>query len=167
MKIPAGFTIDDLRKAFIYEADSGLLWRIDDSPWAERRMPSGSLEKEGYLDVCLRGRLIKAHCVAWALHYWSWPDRPIDHINGIRIDNSIGNLRLADEAKNGWNRGRQRNNRSGAKGVDWVPRSGKWRAQICCRGRRESSHHDTFDEAVAAYDAACRRLHGDFAKPNR
>jgi hypothetical protein len=58
-----------------------------------------------------------------------------------------------------------RNNRSGFKGVAFVPQRRKWRARITKGGRRYSlGNYETAEEAHAAYIAKARELFGEFAR---
>jgi hypothetical protein len=89
---------------------------------------------------------------------WSF----VDHINGDGLDNQRSNLRPATEAQNLWNRGPQRNNTSGFKGVHRF--RSRWQAEIMASGRRSYlGTYGTPDEAARAYDAAATELHGEFA----
>jgi len=48
---------------------------------------------QGYIRFSFNNKQYLAHRVAWYLHYGTWPKGEIDHINGIRNDNRINNLR--------------------------------------------------------------------------
>jgi hypothetical protein len=88
----------------------------------------------------------------------------VDHISGDKLDCRRENLRIATNAENLQNRGMQRNNTSGFKGVSWYRRDGKWHARIGFNGK--DKHLGYFDTAEAAYEAYCkaaRELHGEFA----
>lgn len=91
----------------------------------------------------------------------------IDHINGDGLDNRKINLRVCTTVENGRNRGKQKDNTSGYKGVTWHKRHKKWYAQIKADGRNHFLGHfyDPIDAALA-YDKAARELHGEFAKTN-
>jgi hypothetical protein len=54
----------------------------------------------------------------------------VDHRNGNGLDNRRSNLRLATNSQNQMNRGLQRNNTSGFKGVSFDRRRGLWMAKI-------------------------------------
>lgn len=90
----------------------------------------------------------------------------VDHINGNPLDNRRANLRLATQQQNEANRGPRRHNKSGLRGV-WLHKPGRWRA--CIRENGATVHLGVFLSAEAAgraYDAAARRIHGEFARPN-
>jgi len=105
--------------------------------------------------------------LAWLFVHGFDPPQQIDHINGIRDDNRIANLRLATVAENSQNVGKQSNNKSGFKGVHWHARGKKFRAQIMANGKSKSlGLFHTAAEAAAAYDIAAAELHGEFARRN-
>lgn len=94
----------------------------------------------------------------------------VDHINGNRLDNRKENLRLCYNKENNRNKGKNRNNTSGFKGVvERKTASGvKWLAQI-------SKDRKTFSlglfsskvEAAETHDKAAEKLFGEFAKTNK
>lgn len=88
----------------------------------------------------------------------------VDHINGDRLDNRRCNLRLASNAENQRNRGAQKNNTPGRKGVFWHHKARRWEAAIRVDGRkRYLGLFDTVQAAHAAYARAAHRMHGSFA----
>ena len=70
-----------------------------------------------------------------------WPDHHIDHINRIKDDNRIENLRLAtfedlsDEAANSQNRPLSIYNKSGYSGVHWHKQTQKWKVEISVKNK--------------------------------
>lgn len=115
----------------------------------------------GYTYIGLGGRSYYAHRLAWLHVYGEWPKQDIDHINGIKNDNRICNLRDICHQANAHNLQRlNRNNTSGHTGVTWDRRRGKWVAQIKLNRKRFGlgSYSDVVD-AAAAYAAAKKRLH--------
>jgi len=81
-----------------------------------------------------RGRILVrsycAHRVIWAMHYGEWPEDQIDHINHIRDDNRIENLRDVTGFENAQNAPIRKDNISGVCGVLWCKPSSKWLAKI-------------------------------------
>lgn len=93
------------------------------------------------------------------------PDMQVDHINGDGLDNRRVNLRECTNAENQHNRRVTPRGSSRYKGV-YMHRK-KWAAHIT--NNYKTIYLGLFDTeyaAAQAYDAAARRMFGDFARPN-
>lgn len=122
------------------------------------------MTKNGYKRVSLDGHCYLQHRLAWLWVYGYFPVGQIDHINGIRTDNRIANLRDVSAFENQQNlKSAQRNNRScGLLGVTYtrVCPSRPWKASIRANGKNHFlGHFNTPEDAHAAYLSAKRRLH--------
>lgn len=105
----------------------------------------------GYLKGKLAKKMYAAHRVIWLLHCGAWPDDQIDHINGIRDDNRIANLRSVSAAENNRNLGVSAKNKSGVVGVFWLARQSKWVATIKAENRtRWLGQYESIDDAISA-----------------
>jgi hypothetical protein len=91
----------------------------------------------------------------------------IDHRNRNGLDNQRHNLRYCSNAENQRNRGAQRNNKSGYKGVSWYKGSDRWVAQIKCDGvKLHLGYFTCLVKAAKAYDKAAKLHFGGFASLN-
>lgn len=110
----------------------------------------GSLNVDGYLCISTKFYRVTAHRLAWLLYYGEWPDQ-IDHVNGVRSDNSIWNLRNVSISENNRNLVMPIHNTSGVVGVCYKSREGRWFAFIHKEGKQVSlGRFKNFDSAVAA-----------------
>jgi hypothetical protein len=84
---------------------------------------AGRLNTYGYMNVCVSiagvPKNYLTHRLLWALKYDAWPRQTIDHINGVKVDNRIVNLRDVSPAENMRNRP-NRPNAFGAIGVSAI-----------------------------------------------
>ena len=88
----------------------------------------------------------------------------IDHIDGNGLNCARPNLRLATKSQNGVNRGKNKNNTSGYKGVQWSKQKNKWMATIWVKDKSEYiGYFDTRELAYEAYCQKAKELHGEFA----
>lgn len=85
-----------IRKHFRYE--NGVIYRDD------REGGNGSLDKDGYLIIKIKGKQFKAHRLVWFLCKGYFPVNEIDHINRNRLDNRIENLRDVTRLENARNK---------------------------------------------------------------
>jgi hypothetical protein len=116
-------------------------------------------DKDGYLIVGVCRKIYRAHRVVWMYFHGSWPNGDIDHINRIKTDNRLSNLRVVTHRENRQNQGPCRNNKSGMRGV-YRHYSGKWVAEIY--GLGEKHYLGIFDEiadAQRAYASAASFFH--------
>lgn len=91
----------------------------------------------------------------------------IDHINTNQMDNRVENLRVSTHMQNCMNRGINKNNKTGMKGVSWHKQKGKYRAQIQINGKFKSlGLYSDINDAAIAYDAAAIKYVGEYAKTN-
>lgn len=103
----------------------------------------------GYQIVGVDRAKMYAHHIAWAVTHGRHVVGQIDHINGVKADNRLTNLREIPQAENKKNQKRYSTNTSGATGVG---RAGeRWFAQIRANGKtKRLGVFDTFEEAVRA-----------------
>lgn len=91
------------------------------------------------------------------------PSVYVDHIDGNGLNNTRANLRVSSREENQRNRPRNKNNKSGFKGVYACKRSGKWIAKIMVDLKPvHLGRFDTPELAHDAYKAAAIKLHGNF-----
>lgn len=86
-----------------------------------------------------------------------------EHRDRNGLNNQRSNLRTATNSQNGHNRGPNKNNHSGFKGVGWSNRWKKWRARLMVEGRMVLQEwFPTAKKAALAYDAAAKKHVGQF-----
>ncbi len=129
---------------------------------------AGSKDAKGYLRIMIDGRRYGVHQLAWVISTGKWAKRHVDHINGVKGDNRLLNLREATDSQNKANGGAYKGSLSGIKGAYYEPQRTsykKWRAVIRKGGKlKHLGYFATPEEANAAFAAAATKLHGEFAR---
>ena len=94
---------------------------------------------------------ILEHRAIWFMCTGFPPKNEIDHINRIRDDNRISNLRDVTASVNSQNKGLYKNNKSGHVGVTYRQDSNKWRATMSVNGKRKTiGCFNNMEDAIAA-----------------
>ena len=120
-----------LKEFLSYDKNTGLfIWKKFVNTNVIVGSVAGNVDKNGYIVITLKSKKYFAHRLAWLYEYGVMPIKSIDHINQIKTDNKICNLREVTHTENNQNRPIQKNNRTGFKGVFWSNRANKWTAQI-------------------------------------
>ncbi len=95
------------------------------------------------------------------------PEKEIDHIDGNTLNNRRSNLRIVQGNGNHWNQPLRKDSTTGFKGVTFVRRDQKFKAQIGINGRKKHlGYFATAETAADAYDTAAIELFGPFARTN-
>lgn len=140
-----------LKELLHYDQASGLFaWKLRTSNVVRVGDVAGT-KTNGYTQIKLDGVIYKAHRLVWLYVYGCWPSHQVDHINGIRDDNRLANLREADNKQNQENTGLKSNNSTGFRGVVWYKRHQKFMARVHHHGKQiHLGYFDTAKEAAAA-----------------
>lgn len=154
-------TVERLREVLAYDQETGLFTRrVRTANCVKVGDVAGSLHRKGYIRINVDGRRYFAHRLAWLYVNGEWPPAEIDHINGVKDDNRIVNLRLATRIENMQNeRVSRSNNKAGYLGV-FLHSCGKFSAKICIDGKNKHlGMFPTPESAHEAYLEAKRQLH--------
>jgi hypothetical protein len=153
----SNLTRERLQDLYTYNPETGVLTskRLD--------RPVG-YNNAGYLVVELNNKHVKIHRIIWMLVHGRWPDPMLDHINGIKTDNRLCNLREVSAKQNLENSPIKKSKsglpRSGYKGVHFSRKSKNWVAQI---GHNKKTFYlgtyKTPEEASEAYTKAAKIFH--------
>lgn len=78
------------------DSNHGKIWN---SRFAGKLVP-GSINTKGYLQFAIHGKRMLYHRIVWFYVHGNWPKNQIDHIDGDKVNNKIGNLREATNSQN-------------------------------------------------------------------
>jgi transcriptional regulator with XRE-family HTH domain len=142
-----GVTQEFLLSVFQYHENGTITWKVK-SKNANIGDVAGYLINDGYLQVTLLNQLLKVHRIIWFMHNGYLHENVIDHINRVKTDNRIENLREITRSCNSMNV--EKDNNSGVIGVNWDKNKKSWTANLF----NNTKTFINFDEAVKArFDA--------------
>jgi hypothetical protein len=91
---------NQLREILEYQPETGLFF------WKKKRngisvgQLAGGKDRDGYIRIRIDNVKYAAHRLAWMYIHNDFPKNFIDHINGIKIDNRICNIRDVTRSEN-------------------------------------------------------------------
>jgi uncharacterized protein YqkB len=121
---------------------------------------AGYTDANGYVRVSIQGKKYMEHRLIWFWHYGVMP-KELDHINQIKSDNRIENLREVTKQQNQWNTSVRSCSKSGIKNVHWNKKDQRWRVQLRVDGKpKYFGEYKDIDYAVFVADAMRHKYRG-------
>lgn len=153
-------TPERVREVVNYDSLTGLFtWVEPLSPVVSLGRKAGTISSHGYIRISIDNVGYMAHRLAWFYVYGKWPNGQLDHINRIKTDNRISNLRDVTPSQNSKNKGLNKNNTSGCAGVYYKKEKRTWVAGIRDNGKVKylGSFKDKEMAVIArrSYEANC------------
>lgn len=166
-------TPDNVREVFDYNEETGqLIWKVDSNKNNLKGSVAGNCPPtQRYSRLCY-GTGHSVHIVIWLWHHREWPTDTIDHKDGNKLNNRIGNLRVMTSQDNTaayWDRVGRRPAKvllrdsvpNHVTGVQYLKADGKYRASKHVKGKTHRFGHyvDRFDAicAVKSFEASLER----------
>ena len=152
-------TLDRLKEVVDY-IDQAFYWKLVTSNRVKVGDRAGNQSPNGYRRINIDGRSYLEHHLVFLYHHGRLP-KELDHINGIRNDNRIENLRECTRRQNLANR-YYKNIGTGLRGVQKCGR--KWEARIRAGDGviLRLGIFDTPEQAKEAYDEIASEMYGEF-----
>ena len=126
------------------------------------------IHKDGYYEFNLcknsKRKKFKLHRLIYEAHYGTIPDKMIiDHINGIRTDNNIENLRLVTNQQNCFNQKTAKNNLSTGYKCIYKTKYNTYKVEIKINKKIVySKTFKTLEEAILNRDIQLKIHHGEY-----
>lgn len=154
-KLPSNKRLNELLR---YNPKTGeLRWRVNRRGATKAGDIAGYLNPvSGYYIVTIDGVRYRAHRICYKMATGRDVGVfEIDHINGVKADNRLLNLRMADRVTQCRNRPQQANNSTGHNGIVFCKKRKKYRARIKINRKYiELGRFEELEDAVAARAAA-------------
>ena len=151
-----------LKELLSYDHETGLFTCIvSRSSNSQKGSVAGCKYSNSYIYIKIDGKKHLSHRLAWLYIYGNFPESFLDHINEIKNDNRICNLRLSTNQENTHNVSKPHvDNKSGYLGVSWNKREKRWKSFIGINGKNKYiGYFNSPEEAYDAYLKAKRELH--------
>lgn len=119
----------------------------------------------GYINILIDKVAYRSHRLIWKIIYGEDPNKLIDHINGIRDDNRIENLRLATYSENSRNINKlTKSNSTGFTGIHYSKRDKRYVVQVRnnTADDRYIGRYYTLEAAIYYREKAAKEQYGDF-----
>jgi len=127
-----------LKKLLEYDPETGVFtWKVATSNRVKVGDVAGCKNPDGYIVIRIDRKHYQAHRLSWLFVNGYFPEYQIDHINGVRDDNRLCNLRESTNVCNMQNCKMSKNNTTGIPGVSRYKAAGKYQAQIMINGKRK------------------------------
>ncbi len=156
----------ELKSYLFYDKETGIFIRIKTtSNRSKINSVAGNVCSNGYMEVRVAGKSYLQHRLAWLYEYGVWPSKMIDHINGVRNDNRIENLREVDFRENTYNSKIRSDNKSGVRCVSWDKARNSWEVRVKIDGKlKHFGNYKYLEDAKSKAEEIRKQHHGKYFK---
>lgn len=145
-KKDANSVLEIIKSEFIYDKENGKLFRIRGR---RKGFEGGFNHSKGYRSISIAKEKYFVHRIIWLIENKKWPENQIDHINGIKNDNRIDNLRDVTNRENHQNKLIHKNGK--LFGCTYLKNRKKWQSAIKHNGKEV--YLGTYDSEKQAHEA--------------
>lgn len=155
---------EKLNELFEY-MDGKLFWKIKPRAKSNIGDRAGTVNSNGYQVIRVNGKNYREHRMVYVMLKGEIPQGAfIDHIDLVRTNNKIENLRIATQQQNNSNVTIKAHNSSGYKGVRRSKSGKSWIAQISINGKcKYMGSYRSPELACNVYAKAAIDSQGEFA----
>ena len=150
-----------LKELLNYNTETGIFTWIKSNFGVTLFSNAGTINSHGYVKIKIDGKSYNASRLAFLYINGKFPNNQVDHINGIRSDNSYINLRDVTHSGNGQNKKIALSfNKTKLLGVSFYKAGNNYQASIGVNNRKKHlGYFDTAEDAHNAYVIAKRIYH--------
>lgn len=160
--------LEIMRKIFHHDKRTGSLFYNSYGKWLLCKDKYKTNETNTWYKRRIGNKTFYVHRIIWFITYGYWPVQ-VDHINGIKNDNRLSNLRESIGWGNWQNRPpypREGGRASQYKGLTW--NANRWHVRIHVTENGESrrinlGRYRDEKEAALAYNEGAKKYYGEFA----
>lgn len=144
-------TQERLKEMLSYSEETGVFtWLVTGRGRVRIGDVAGCISSDGYVVIGIDKILYRAHRLVWLYVHGYFPENHTDHINRVRHDNRIENLREVSVQCNIRNYGNNIRSTSGVRGVCWSKKMQKWKGHVMVDQKTlHLGYHEDIVEAVA------------------
>lgn len=147
-----GLTQKRLKELFYYDPDIGIFThKVIRRGRGKKGNVAGNRNALRYVTLGIDNKVYYAHHLVFLYMEGKFPQKDIDHINQIIVDNRLCNLRQVTRSENSRNRKIASNNKTGCMGVYFYKERKRWTAEIHLENNR--IYLGSFNKKQDAIDA--------------
>jgi hypothetical protein len=148
---------------YFYYKDGNLFWKKLTGKKGFIGKKAGSLQKNGYIAIRFKGKLLYAHRMIFVM-FNNYEPNLVDHVDCNKQNNNIENLRECSALENSLNKSKNKNCTFLPKGIKFRKQTKKYQGRVMLHGKEYlTSCFTTVQDAQNELIKLRNNIHGNFA----